>query len=237
MSPAPFSRSADLKALREEGYFVHITAGFLVMREVPYLDAQRRLRTGTLLCPVELAGDVTCPPRQQGKHTAFFDGDLPHGVDGKPLPNLVIQSHPVTVAPGLTYRHYLSNKPECGFYNDYHHKLTTYANIISGPAAVVHRGISAMVYRSPEPDEDCIFNYIDTAAARAGIGALAARLASERVALIGLGGYRLLHPGPGRQDTRARDTCVRSRRLPDAQRLSCPRRPRPGGTQGSFEEG
>ena len=190
MSPAPFSRSADLKALREDGYSVHITAGYLVMREVPYLDAQRRLRTGTLLCPVELAGDATCPPRQQGKHTAFFDGDLPHGVDGRPVPNLVIQSYsvPVTVAPGLNHRHYLSSKPECGFYNDYHHKLTTYANIISGPAAVLRPGLSARVYRSPEPDEDCIFNYIDTAAARAGIGALAARLASERVALIGLGG-------------------------------------------------
>jgi hypothetical protein len=41
MSPGPFSRSADLKRLRDEGYFVQILGGFLVMREVPYVDATR----------------------------------------------------------------------------------------------------------------------------------------------------------------------------------------------------
>ena len=41
MSPALFSRNADLKRLRDEGYFVQIRGGFLVMREVPYVDAQR----------------------------------------------------------------------------------------------------------------------------------------------------------------------------------------------------
>lgn len=188
MSPALFSLNPDLKALREEGYFVHVVAGFLVMREVPYLDAQRRLRTGTLISPIELAGDVTRSPRELGKHVAYFDGDLPHRADGCPIPHLVNQSMPVTLAPGLGYRHYMSNKPECGFYDDYHHKMTTYANIISGPAAVVSPGVTARVYRSPEPDEESIFNYLDTAAARAGIGALTALLASERVAIIGVGG-------------------------------------------------
>jgi hypothetical protein len=119
---------------------------------------------------------------------AYFDGELPCGIDGKPIPYLVNHSNGGVLAPGLSYRHYLSSKPECGFYNDYHQKMSTYANIISGPAAVLNPGVSARVYRSPEADEKSVFNYLDTASARAGIGALAALLAAERVAIIGLGG-------------------------------------------------
>lgn len=39
MSHAPFNRSADLKRLRDEGYFAQIRGGLLVMRDVPYADA------------------------------------------------------------------------------------------------------------------------------------------------------------------------------------------------------
>ena len=40
MSRALFNRNADLKRLRDEGYFVQIRGGLLVMREVPYVDAR-----------------------------------------------------------------------------------------------------------------------------------------------------------------------------------------------------
>lgn len=49
MSAAPFSLNRDLKRLREEGYHVHIVGGFLVMRDVPYVNAQREVKTGTLI--------------------------------------------------------------------------------------------------------------------------------------------------------------------------------------------
>ena len=62
MSRALFSRNADLQRLRNEGYFVQIHGGALVMREVPYVDAERQLRTGALISSLTLAGDQTRPP-------------------------------------------------------------------------------------------------------------------------------------------------------------------------------
>jgi hypothetical protein len=43
MSRELFSRNPDLKRLRDEGYFVQQQGGYLVMREVPYVDARREL--------------------------------------------------------------------------------------------------------------------------------------------------------------------------------------------------
>ncbi len=48
MSAAPFSLNSDLKRLREEGS-IQIVGGFLVMREVPYVNAQLEVKTGTLI--------------------------------------------------------------------------------------------------------------------------------------------------------------------------------------------
>jgi len=71
---------------------------------------------------------------------------------------------------------------------DYHHKMTSYANIIAGPAAVLKPGSTPRTFREPEEEEDSVFNYVETASDRAGIGVLTERLASERVAIIGGGG-------------------------------------------------
>ena len=46
MSPGPFSHSSDLKRLRDEGYFVQIRGGLLVLREVPYVNERREVLTG-----------------------------------------------------------------------------------------------------------------------------------------------------------------------------------------------
>ena len=53
MSAAPFNLNSDLKRLREEGYYVQIVGGFLVMREVPYVNAQLEVKTGTLISSLE----------------------------------------------------------------------------------------------------------------------------------------------------------------------------------------
>ena len=92
-----------------------------------------------------------------------------------------------TLGHGLTARHSFSSKPDGG-YTDYHHKMTSYANILSGPAEVLKPGVSPRVFREPEEEEDSVFNYTETASDRVGIGALTEKLARERLAIIGLGG-------------------------------------------------
>jgi hypothetical protein len=184
MSPALFNRSPDLKRLRDEGYFVQKRGGFLVMREVPYVDAQKRVRTGTLISSLNLAGDETQTP---DTHVVHFDGDFPCQVDGTPIQGISHQSGAFDLGHGLKASHSFSSKPDTG-YVDYHHKMTSYANILAGPAAVLNPKATPRTFRAPEDEEDSVFNYTETASDRVGIGALTERLTDERVAVIGLGG-------------------------------------------------
>jgi len=184
MSPAPFARSADLKLLREEGYLVQIKGNFLVLREVPYLNAKKELKRGALVSTLNLAGDLTQAPET---HTIHWVGEYPCNIDGGPIEALRHQDNVVDLGHGLVARHGFSNKPEAG-YRDYHHKMTTYVAVISGPATTSSPGVSPRGNAVPEEEENSVFNYVDTASGRAGIGALTERLAEDTVAIIGLGG-------------------------------------------------
>jgi hypothetical protein len=184
MSRALFSRNSDLARLREDGYFMQIRGGFLVMREVPYVNAQREVKLGTLISSLTLAGDETRPP---DTHVMYFDGEFPCAADGRPLQQIAHQSANQDLGHGLRAQHAFSSKPESG-YLDYHHKMSTYAAILSGPAEVLKPGISPRVFRTPEDEEDSVFNYTETASDRVGIGALTERFVNERIAVIGAGG-------------------------------------------------
>lgn len=185
MSHTLFSLNPDLARLRADGYFVRIEGNLLVMREVPYVDAQRQVRTGTLVSDLSLAGDRTCKPEN---HVIHWDGDFPCEADGRPLPAISHQSANTDLGFGLKARHCFSNKPPEG-YADYHHKMSTYATILAGPANVLQPGISPRLIRgTDDEDESSVFNYLDTASSRAGLGALARKLESEVVGILGVGG-------------------------------------------------
>ena len=184
MSPAPFARSADLQRLREEGYLVQIKGNLLVLREVPYLNCNKELKRGTLVSTLNLAGDVTQPP---DTHVIDWTGDYPCNAEGRPIEALRHRDSSVDLGHGLVARHGFSNKPEGG-YRDYHHKLTTYVAVISGPATTQSPGVSARGNAVPEDEENSVFNFVETASGRAGIGALTERLAQDVIAIIGLGG-------------------------------------------------
>ena len=184
MSRELINRSPDLTRLREEGYFIRVHSGMLVMHEVPYVDSKCRVRSGTLISTLTLAGDVTRTP---DTHVVYFDGDYPCLSNGAPIHAISHQTGTIDLGNGLLAKHAFSSKPQGG-YTDYHHKMTTYAAILSGPAAVLTPGITARTFRVPDQEEEGVFNYVETASDRAGIGMLTQRLANERVAIIGLGG-------------------------------------------------
>ena len=184
MSLELFSLNQDLKRLRDEGYFVQIKGGLLILREVPYVNAQRQVRTGSLISSLTLAGNLTRTP---DTHVINFDGDFPCEADGTPIKQISHQTGEFDLGHGVKARHSFSSKPATG-YCDYHHKLTTYAAIIAGPAEVLKPGVSPRVFRVPEEEEDSVFLYAETASDRVGIGTLTALLEPERVAIIGLGG-------------------------------------------------
>lgn len=186
MSHALFSLNPDLSRLRTDGYFVRIIGNLLVMSEVPYVDAECRVRTGTLISSLELAGDRTRKPET---HVIHWDGDFPCNAEGTPLSAIAHVSANTDLGHGLTARHSFSSKPGPDGYPDYYTKMVTYATILAGPAAVRQPGLSPRLLQAgDDTDEPSVFHYLDTASSRAGLGALARKLESEVVGVVGAGG-------------------------------------------------
>jgi len=186
MSRKLFSRNDDLQRLRTDGYFVQIVdEKFLVIRHVPYVNERREVALGTLVTPLELAGDITRKPISD--HVVFFDGDFPCDTQGVKM-KLGSEGQRRAFGPGLFVRHSFSQKPDGG-YLDYHHKMTTYHAMLAAPAGVIDPSVKPRQFAAPADDDPTsIFEYPDTASGRTGTAALAALLTKEVVALIGLGG-------------------------------------------------
>jgi hypothetical protein len=187
MSIIPIDRSPDLQQLRQEGYNVQITnAGYLVVHDVPYVNAKGEIAVGALVSNLDLAGDVTAQPQD---HTAKFIGEYPCDSQGKTLEVLKHQSGSYDVGSGLVAQHSFSRKPARGHYEDYHEKMTAYVALLGKYAAAIDPEITAKTHRVIEPEDDnSPFNYLDTASARAEINTITARLAEDAVAIIGVGG-------------------------------------------------
>jgi hypothetical protein len=185
MSPPLISRSPDLARLKEDGYEVEVRANHLVLRNVPYVNSKREVKRGLLVSTLNLAGQVTAKP---DTHVALFAGEHPCDRHGRPLTKIVNGSSPQNLGDGLVVDHSFSSKPASG-YQDYHHKMTTYADMLSSHAAAIDPTATAKTFRVVEAeDPDSVFEYLDTASSRAGIYAVSQKLALPKVAIIGLGG-------------------------------------------------
>jgi hypothetical protein len=186
MSPRLISRSADLQQLQEDGYHLEVFRGtFLLVKDVPYLTPSRAVKRGVLVAQLELANDVTVAPQQ---HVAYFVGDeTPSEPDGRPLRHIISQGSQ-EIAPGLQITHMFSSKPPSG-YRDFHHKMSHYAELVSGPARTVDDTATARSYPLIETSgDDGVFMYHDTASSRAGIDAINDKLKKYAIAIVGLGG-------------------------------------------------
>lgn len=186
MSQKLFSLNNDLCQLREAGYYVQIIGGFLVMKEVPYVNAQKCIKKGTLITTLDLAGDNTRKPEC---HVMHWDGEYPCKANGIPLNEIRHATQHIDFGHGITAKHSFSSKPGPEGYPDYFAKMSTYATILAGPAAVLQSGISPKIFRAPdETESESVFNYIDTASDRVGIGKLSEKLEGEVISIIGTGG-------------------------------------------------
>ncbi|HET6912334.1 MAG TPA: ThiF family adenylyltransferase [Rhodanobacteraceae bacterium] len=187
MSSTIIDRSTDLQRLRGAGYNIGISdAGFLLVRDVPYVNELREIATGTLVSNLDLAGDITVQPQD---HTAKFIGEYPCDAAGKPLAALTHQSGSYAVGDGLVAQHSFSRKPACGYYHDYYEKMTAYVALIGKYVVEIDPHATARTGRVIEPEDDqSPFNYLDTASSRAEINAATAKLVEDAVAIVGLGG-------------------------------------------------
>ncbi|MCI0601812.1 ThiF family adenylyltransferase [bacterium] len=189
MSRKLISHSADLKKLRDEGYDLQIRSGYLLVKDVPYVNSRKEIKLGILVSTLTLAGDITSRPED---HVAHFVGDYPCNADGKEIEQIRNSCENRTLAEGVVVQHRFSAKPKpSGLYEDYYVKVTTYVAIISGPAQLIDPLITSKTFPVIEPDkenEETVFNYIDTASSRAEIDFVAKKLEPLKIAIVGLGG-------------------------------------------------
>ncbi|HXZ01112.1 MAG TPA: ThiF family adenylyltransferase [Stellaceae bacterium] len=183
MSRRPIALSPALLRLQNEGYDLDIRHGFLLVRDVPFVDSQRVVRRGILISKLKLSGDIAEKPDD---HVCYWTGEHPCHADGAKVTSIQNPSAPQDLAPGVRADFTFSAKAD---YRDYHHKMTTYIGRISGEAAKVDPNVTACTFPViPADDEDSIFKYVDTATSRAGIGMVNAKLARLRIGIAGVGG-------------------------------------------------
>ncbi len=187
MSSTPTSRSADLQLLRDEGYNVEIRTdpAYLLVHDVPYVDAHRQVRRGVLVSTLALSGDETVAP---DTHVAMFVGEVPCDQHGAPLTKIINATGHQVLAEGLEIDHTFSSKPPEG-YPDYHAKVTAYVAMLEGPAQSLEPGATARTFPLQlDEDDTSPFQYLDTATSRVGIGQATDKLRGWKVGIVGLGG-------------------------------------------------
>ena len=186
MSQKLISLSPDLSRLRSEGYDIEIRGSYLLVKSVPYVNAQRQVKRGILVSPLNLAGDRTARP---DNHQVQLAGEFPCHADGTPMNEVVSQSIETKLDTDLVTSHWFSQKPKTGFYVDYYEKMATYAAILSSQARVIDPDATPQTYSVEETeDSESPFQYLDTASSRAEINTIAKKLALSNVGIIGLGG-------------------------------------------------
>lgn len=185
MSRRLISRSGDLRRLVEEGYELEVRGSCLLVHHIPYVTAAQEVKYGTLLMALTLAGDVTAAPDD---HTARFIGEEPCDAEGTRLAKIISGGRGQLGGIDFDVSFSAKPKPE-DRYRDYQQKASTYVARLSAPAREIDPTATALTFEPVrEEPGDSPFVYADTATPRAGLEKYAERLASARVAIVGVGG-------------------------------------------------
>src|SRR5260370_37185380 len=95
----------DLLRLRDEGYDIDVVEGYLVARNVPYVNSARKVRLGILISSLDLSGDRTNKP---STHVAYWTGEHPCHADDRKITAIENSSNPQVLAKGVRAKHTFS---------------------------------------------------------------------------------------------------------------------------------
>lgn len=183
MSLQLIARSADLQKLQNEGFDLEVRAGYLLIKNVPYVTSSCEIKRSTLISPLKVSGDVTDLP---DTHVAYWSGEHPCHSNGVKIATIANPSAAQDLGNGIQADFTFSAKAA---YRDYHHKMTTYIGRITGEAQVIDPSVTAQTFPViATEEEESVFRYLDTATSRVGLGALNERFSNQRIGIVGLGG-------------------------------------------------
>lgn len=185
MSQQLISRSLDLKQLRDEGYEVEIYGGYLIIHHIPYLNSQREIKYGKLICALCLNNNITIQPNN---HVMGFQGDYPCNKDGSIITAIKHTNPNQKISSEYVMNYTFSNKPPGGYPN-YYEKVKRYTEIISAPAVSTNQSVTAKTFKAiPDKELNGVFKYIDTNSSRANISIINDKFQEQNIGIIGLGG-------------------------------------------------
>lgn len=189
MSHRLIARSADLLAMRNDGYNLEIRNGYLLVKDVPYVTASATVRDdGILIAKLDTqVVDEHEQTRKPDSHVAYWTGEHPCYADGNKLRSFENPSEAQDFGGGVKADFTFS---ACNAYRDYEHKMLGYLGWIVGEARKLRPEATPQthpIYATDEEDDE-IFHYIDTASSRVHIGADNEKLEDQRIAIIGVGG-------------------------------------------------
>ena len=183
MSHQLIGRNADLAKLRNEGLHTEVRHGYLVIRDIPYVNSDKTVLRGTIFCELTTNGGLTAKP---ASHVCYWSGEHPCHASGQKLTAFENPSPRQDFGHGLVADFTFSAKAD---YRDFHHKMRTYIGRIAAEAERVDPTVTAETFPVYAlDDEESVFKYVDTATSRAGIGAINEKIANQKIAIIGLGG-------------------------------------------------
>lgn len=178
------NHNPDIERLVKRGYAVSFDSSYLIIRDIPYVDGDKKLQWGAIVSKMIFVDENHVKIEN---HVVFFCGSHPCELDGNPIKNLGGGATTLTLkSPDLVVQRTFSNKPAGGF-GDFFDKIESYVTIISGPASELF-GVSPLTFRSVDINEESVFKFNDTLTSRAEIGDLALNFSSDVIAIIGLGG-------------------------------------------------
>ena len=185
------NHNEDLKRLLEKGYSITEDNGYLVIRDIPYLDSKADLQVGAI---VMLISDIDGTHVRPHNHQIYFAGSQPCGIDGALIKGLGerLATLALKASPDVEVQRSFSNKIEekgsLRDYRDFFEKTEHYVNMISGPARVKY-GASPYTFRLfEETPTKSVFKFRDTLTSRAQIVDLSRKFEDDVIAIIGLGG-------------------------------------------------
>jgi len=183
------NHNEDLRRLVEKGYAVAFDSNYLVVRDIPYLDSERKLQIGAIVTKLEFIDQERVT---QTDHQVFFAGSVPYSLDGNPIPNLGGGPAPLALSESskdVVVQRSFSNKPmKTGRFQDFFEKIESYVAIISGPAIELYNANPYTFRIVKEVTSETVFKFHDTLTSRAEITDLSAKFKDDVVAVIGVGG-------------------------------------------------
>jgi ThiF family len=186
------SRNPDLKRLLEQGYSLAVDSNYLVVRDVPYLDATGQLQWGAIVAKLVFEDAVTVHPED---HQVFWAGLRPCGLDGQVIgglgggdAQLNLSERCSDVVVRQRFSHKLKEGDQPRAYIDHFEKIESYVTIISGPAMQRFNATPYTFRDCEEESPNSVFKLRDTLTSRAEITDLAKLFENDVIAIIGLGG-------------------------------------------------